>query len=56
MLMGSKCGITREREKSVVCYLSKLRLDFDLIWRMLLLSSLEFPLCSFHIILGEALQ
>lgn len=55
--MGRKNAITREGEKSVVCNLSKLRLDFSLIWRTLsLLSGLAFPWHSFNIVLGKALH
>lgn len=56
MSVGRKSGITREGEKNVVCNLSKLRLDFSLIWRTLsLLSGLEFPWYNFNIVLGKAL-
>lgn len=49
--------VYHQRQKNVVCNLSKLRLDFSLIWRMLsLLSGLKFPWYSFNIVLGKALH
>lgn len=57
MSMGRKNGITRKGEKNVVCSLSKLRLDLNLIWRTLsLLSGLKFLWYSFNTVLGKALH